>query len=466
MGVTGRWSPPRAGCRAPSPRPSAWRQPIPTCSCRASSPTPTTPPPTSCAPVPSCWKRWRRQGRSSTASWPRWAPPGRSWGWAGPYAAPVPRRSWRGWSWRGRRSTPSRAGPPAWASRGGWTASRACSTRPSWAVTRRWPCPGPRPWRRPASWPGGVSRWGPPAGSTWPGPGRWPGSSVPGITSPPWPAIAWSATSPPICSTTCADGLVAGPMQMGQPAPMMTQDGELGDGAVQIGGTVAPGFEGVRAAFARNFAEHGEVGAAFSLVHDGRMVVDLWGGVADAATGVPYTDDTLQLVFSTTKGATAICANLLAQRGELDVEAPVAEYWPEFGQAGKGEVPVRWLLGHRAGLPYVNGSIELAECLAWDPAVEALAAMEPLWEPGTAHGYHAVTYGWLVGEVVRRISGRSLGRFFADEVAGPLGLEFWIGLPAEQQPRVAPLTNHGLGPAEEGEDNEGLSDLVTQIEQL
>jgi CubicO group peptidase (beta-lactamase class C family) len=255
-------------------------------------------------------------------------------------------------------------------------------------------------------------------------------------------------------------------MQMGQPAPMMTQDGQNQDGAVQIGGTVAPGFEGVREAFARNFAEHGEVGAGFSLVHDGRTVVDLWGGVADAATGAPYTDDTLQLVFSTTKGATAICANLLAQRGELDVEAPVTEYWPEFGRAGKGEIPVRWLLGHRAGLPYVNGAIELAECLAWDPAVEALAAMEPLWEPGTAHGYHAVTYGWLVGEVVRRISGRRLGRFFAEEVAGPLGLEFWIGLPADQEPRVAPLTNRGLGPAAEGAQNEFLDDLVSQIEQF
>jgi CubicO group peptidase (beta-lactamase class C family) len=248
---------------------------------------------------------------------------------------------------------------------------------------------------------------------------------------------------------------------MGQPARMMTHDGDA-----EIGGTVAPGFEGVREAFVRNFTEHGEVGAGFSLVHDGRTVVDLWGGVADAATGAPYTEDTLQLVFSTTKGATAVCANLLAQRGELDVEAPVTEYWPEFGAAGKGDVPVRWLLGHRAGLPYVNRSIELAECLAWEPAVEALAAMEPLWEPGTAHGYHAVTYGWLVGEVVRRISGRSLGRFFADEVAGPLGLEFWIGLPPDQEPRVAPLTNRGLGPVEEGKQNEGLSDLVSQIEQF
>ena len=243
---------------------------------------------------------------------------------------------------------------------------------------------------------------------------------------------------------------------------MMSQDGE-----VEIGGTVAPGFEGVREAFARNFTENGEVGAGFSLVHDGRTVVDLWGGVADTATGAPYTDDTLQLVFSTTKGATAICANLLAQRGELDLDAPVTEYWPEFGGAGKGDVPVRWLLGHRAGLPYVNAPLELAEALAWDPAVEALAAMEPLWEPGTAHGYHAVTYGWLVGEVVRRISGRSLGRYFADEVAAPLGLEFWIGLPDDQQARVAPLTNRGLAPVSEGaEGNEGLSDLVSQIEKF
>src|SRR5215510_6455562 len=246
---------------------------------------------------------------------------------------------------------------------------------------------------------------------------------------------------------------------------MNAMDTTAGAGEFSVSGAVSHRFEGVREAFARNFAEHGEVGAAFSLVHEGRTVVDLWAGVADAATGDPYVEDSLQLVFSTTKGATAICANLLAQRGELDVDAPVAEYWPEFGQAGKGDVPVRWLMGHRAGLPYVNAPIELDACLAWDPAVEALAAMEPLWEPGTAHGYHAVTYGWLVGEVVRRISGRSLGRFFADEVAGPLGLEFWIGLPDDQQPRVAPLTNRGPS-RDDGPQTEGLGDLISQIEQF
>ena len=216
------------------------------------------------------------------------------------------------------------------------------------------------------------------------------------------------------------------------------------DESVNIEGTVAPGFEGVREAFARNFTQHGEVGAGFSLVHDGTTVVDLWGGVADVATLSPYTEDTLQLVFSTTKGATAILANRLAQRGELDVDAPASEYWPEFAQAGKDEIPVRWLLCHKAGLPFVDRDLGLGECLAWEPPVKALAAMTPIWEPGTAHGYHAVTYGWLVGEVIRRVTGRSVGQFLADEVSGPLGLEFWIGLPDEQQSRVAPLTNRGL----------------------
>jgi len=206
-----------------------------------------------------------------------------------------------------------------------------------------------------------------------------------------------------------------------------------------IGGNVEAGFEGVAEAFAGNFAEHGEIGAATAVYVGGKKVVDLWGGVADRDTGAPYGEDTLQSVFSTTKGATAACANLLAQRGDLDMDAPVATYWPEFKAAGKGEIPVRWLLCHKAGLPYVDATLTLQEALAWDPVIRALEVQAPVWEPGTAHGYHAVTYGWLVGEVVRRISGKSIGTFFADEIAGPLGLEFWIGLPDEQQHRVAPL---------------------------
>jgi CubicO group peptidase (beta-lactamase class C family) len=211
----------------------------------------------------------------------------------------------------------------------------------------------------------------------------------------------------------------------------------------EIGGSVEAGFEGVADAFAQNFVDHGEVGAATSVYVGGHKVVDLWGGVADVATGAPYTEDSLQLVFSTTKGATAACIHLLAQRGELDIDEPVATYWPEFKAAGKGDIPVRWLLCHKAGLPYVDGTMTLEDALAWDPVIRALEAQAPIWEPGTAHGYHATTYGWLLGELVRRVSGRTIGAFFADEFAAPLDLEFWIGLPEAEQRRVAPLITMG-----------------------
>jgi CubicO group peptidase (beta-lactamase class C family) len=207
----------------------------------------------------------------------------------------------------------------------------------------------------------------------------------------------------------------------------------------QVQGEVAPGFEPVRDAFQRNFDEGHETGAAFSLYHRGQKVVDLWGGLANAATTRSWEEDTLQLVFSTTKGATAVCAHRLVEQGELDLDAPVAEYWPEFAAEGKGDIPVRWLLCHKAGLPFVDEPLDLADVLAWEPLIDALANQKPIWVPGEEYGYHAVTYGYLVGEVVRRISGRSLGTFFRDEVAQPLGLDFWIGLPEEQEARVAPL---------------------------
>jgi CubicO group peptidase (beta-lactamase class C family) len=218
----------------------------------------------------------------------------------------------------------------------------------------------------------------------------------------------------------------------------------------EIHGEVASGFEPVREAFATNFSRHGDVGAAFSLYVRGEKVVDLWAGVADTTTGREWEEDTLQLVFSTTKGATAICAHLLAQAGALDLEAPVAEYWPEFAAEGKGDIPVRWLLSHRSGLPTVDAHLTPAEVCRWQPIVEALAAQRPYWEPGTAHGYHALTYGWLVGEVVKRVDGRSIGRYFADEVAKPLGLDFFIGLPESEEPRVSRLETAQIGgvPAE------------------
>jgi CubicO group peptidase (beta-lactamase class C family) len=205
------------------------------------------------------------------------------------------------------------------------------------------------------------------------------------------------------------------------------------------GGFAKPGYEAVEEAFRANFDVHGDVGAAFCLYVGGEPVVDLWGGVADVESARPWDEDTLQLVFSTTKGVAAICTHLLAQRGELDLDAPVAALWPEFAAAGKDRITTRDLLAHRAGLPVVDGTVAPEEALAWDPIVERLAAQKPIWEPGTAHGYHALTYGWLVGEVVRRATGRTLGQFLADEVAGPLGLELWIGLPEDQEPRVSTL---------------------------
>ena len=207
----------------------------------------------------------------------------------------------------------------------------------------------------------------------------------------------------------------------------------------EVTGRVEAGFEGVRDAFAANFERGLEVGAGLCVHLDGHKVVDLYGGAFDEAGSAPYGPDTLQFVFSSTKGATAACAHLLAQRGLLDFDEPVATYWPEFAQAGKGDLPVRYLLSHQAGLPAVDATLTTEEFLSWEPIVAALAEQAPSWEPGTAHGYHAVSYGYLVGEVVRRISGRSLGTFFADEIARPLGLEFYIGLPGELEPRVSPI---------------------------
>ena len=232
----------------------------------------------------------------------------------------------------------------------------------------------------------------------------------------------------------------------------------------EIYGEVAPGFERVKAAFAANFEHHGEVGAACSVYHRGKKVVDLWGGVADEESGRLWAEDSIVLVFSSTKGATAICAHLLAQRGELDLDAPVAQYWPEFAAAGKQDVPVRWLLTHQVGLPVLDKPLAIEDYLAWEPPVKALASQRPKWEPGTAHGYHAMTYGWLVGEVVRRVSGKSLGTFFADEVAGPLGLDFWIGLPEDKESRTSPMIMLNFDdPAELEPKTEKARELVKAV---
>lgn len=210
-------------------------------------------------------------------------------------------------------------------------------------------------------------------------------------------------------------------------------------GGMRIDGTVAPGYEAVRAAFAANFADQGDIGAAVCIYRDGQPVVDLWGGLADPDTGKPWERDTLQLVYSATKGVVASAAHLLVQRGQLELDAPVARYWPEFAAAGKAEIPVRWLLTHQAGLAALDKPVPLADALAWTPMVDALAAQAPNWLPGTDHGYHGRTFGWLVGEVIRRITGHTVGQFVAEEIAGPYAVDFFIGLPPAEQHRVSRL---------------------------
>jgi CubicO group peptidase (beta-lactamase class C family) len=206
-----------------------------------------------------------------------------------------------------------------------------------------------------------------------------------------------------------------------------------------VQGFVEAGFEAVREAFGANFERHGEVGAACCIHLHGRPVVDLWGGVTTPGGTKPYTADTLQLVASTTKGVVAIAAHMLAQEGKLDFDAPVTRYWPEFSAEGKEHIPVRWLFSHRAGLAAIDRPLSVEDVYAWDPVADALAAQRPLWEPGSAHGYHVGTFGWLAGEVIRRVTGTSVGRFVAERIAEPLGLEFWIGLPGALNGRVAPL---------------------------
>lgn len=212
--------------------------------------------------------------------------------------------------------------------------------------------------------------------------------------------------------------------------------------AKTIDGTCKPGFERIAEAFEANFETKGEIGASVCLAVGGETVVDLWGGVADRKTHAPWTRATLSIVFSCTKGATALCAHVLASRGKLDLDAPVAELWPEFARHGKERVTTRMMLDHSSAVPAVRAKVKDDGPYDWDYMTGRLADEAPFWEPGTRNGYHGFTFGWTVGEMVRRASGQSLGTFFREEIAEPLGLDFWIGLPEEMEPRVAPIVPH------------------------
>jgi CubicO group peptidase (beta-lactamase class C family) len=217
-------------------------------------------------------------------------------------------------------------------------------------------------------------------------------------------------------------------------------------GAVE--GRCDPRFAPLRDAFRANFAERGELGAAVCVMVGGRVVADLYGGWADQERGRRWQPDTLVNMFSVGKGLVAACTARLAGHGKLDLDATVATYWPEFGAAGKDAITVRQLLSHQAGLPAVRRRLPPGAMLDWSAMTTALAETEPWWEPGTAHGYHVNTFGFLAGEVIRRITGSTVGRLLDDEIAGPLGADVHIGLPASEHTRVATFVWPGSPPAE------------------
>ena len=210
---------------------------------------------------------------------------------------------------------------------------------------------------------------------------------------------------------------------------------------VTVNGSCAPAFERVRDAFAQNFTERNEIGAAVAVWVDGEFVVHLWGGSADAEGHRPWSQDTLASIFSGSKALTATCIHLLADRGELDLNAPVAHYWPEFGQAGKQDVTVAMVMSHRSGVIGPRTRLTPAETLDWDAVCSHLGAAEPWWEPGTAQGYHMVTFGFILGEITRRVTGRTLGQYLRTEIAEPLGIDVHIGLPAAEHQRCAEMVN-------------------------
>ena len=233
----------------------------------------------------------------------------------------------------------------------------------------------------------------------------------------------------------------------------------MADGSVE--GFTRDRFAGVRAAFEDNLASGADLGARFAATVEGETVVDLWGGWADEAKTRPWEQDTIVNVYSTTKTMTALTALLLADRGELDFDAPVAKYWPEFAANGKSQVKVSHLMSHASGLSGWKEPITVEDVYDWDKVTGLLAAQAPYWEPGTASGYHALTQGFLVGEVVRRITGRSLGTVFRTEIAEPLGADFHIGLPASEDARVADLVppppGGAIGDGEQSELTRNMS---------
>jgi CubicO group peptidase (beta-lactamase class C family) len=216
---------------------------------------------------------------------------------------------------------------------------------------------------------------------------------------------------------------------------------------VEIHGTCTTGYEPVREAFAKNFADRGEIGASVAVIAGGKTVVNLWGGWSDPGRTRIWQQDTLTNVWSTTKAMTSLCAHILIDRGELDPDAPVARYWPEFAAAGKDAITVRQIMDHQSGLTGLAVPVSTADYYDWDKITGLLADQEPFFPPGSTSGYQAMTFGYLVGEVVRRITKHSLGAFFRSQIAKPLGADFYIGLPKGEISHCSEL--QGVRPSED-----------------
>lgn len=216
-------------------------------------------------------------------------------------------------------------------------------------------------------------------------------------------------------------------------------------------------FSGVRTAFEDSFVRRGELGASLCIYVDGRCVVDLWGGHANAARTRPWQRGTLACVASTGKGLASLCLLRLIERNRVELDAPVCRYWPEFAAAGKESITVRWLMSHRAGLPAIRKDMTTESMYQWDPFVRALAEEAPWWEPGSRHGYHALTFGFLLGEIVRRVSGKSIGRFFREEIGAPLSADFYFGVPESEDARAAEMLPE---PLPTGADQSFFQDLL------
>lgn len=226
-----------------------------------------------------------------------------------------------------------------------------------------------------------------------------------------------------------------------------------------VSGQCDPKFDALKAEFERNFADRGELGASVCLSVNGETLVDMWGGVADPATNEPWEKDTVSIIFSCTKAATALCAHILIDRGLLKLHALVTDYWPEYGKHGKDKTTIAMMLNHESGLPALKDPVKPGGFLDWDYMISRMEDEVPFWEPGTRNGYHMINFGWTVGELVRRVSGKSLGEFFRDEVAGPTGADFWIGIPDDFDRTIAPIQVYA--PKEGDEFSEFMLALVS-----